>query len=245
MVKGVCRLNMNRFGIHRVGMLFVSLLISACGSKSLDVTPTIRAEEIQTEAVATFSAGLTQTVLAFPTDTPTATMTPTSTSTSTPAQTDTQVPPTAGSQPTSSCYSLAFVADVTIPDNTTLKPGDKFTKTWRVKNNGTCNWDEGFKFNFVGGEAMGGTSLALTKVITPGAETELSVALTAPSKTGTFRGNWRMTNAAGTYFGDEVYVLIVVSGSASTSTPTATNTPSMTPTVTSTVTEVPTESTSP
>jgi hypothetical protein len=137
------------------------------------------------------------------------------------------------------------VADVTIPDNTTLKPGDKFTKTWRVKNNGTCNWDEGFKFNFVGGEAMGGTSLALTKVITPGAETELSVALTAPSKTGTFRGNWRMTNAAGTYFGDEVYVLIVVSGSASTSTPTATNTPSMTPTVTSTVTEVPTESTSP
>jgi hypothetical protein len=65
--------------------------------------------------------------------------------------------------------------------------------------------------------------------------------LTAPSTTGTFRGNWRMTNAAGTYFGDEVYVLIVVSGTASTSTPTMT----ITPTITPTATEIPTETISP
>jgi hypothetical protein len=238
---GAIPLDMKRLGIYSVSLLFGGLLVSACGAKNLDVTPTISAEVIQTQAVATFASGLTQTAIALPSETPTATMTPTSTSTSTPAQTNTQIPPTVGSLPTSSCYGLAFVADVTIPDNTTLKPGEEFTKTWRVKNNGTCNWEVGFKFNFVGGEAMGGKSLALAKIVTPGSEAELSVALTAPSTTGTFRGNWRMTNAAGTYFGDEVYVLIVVSGTASTSTPTMT----ITPTITPTATEIPTETISP
>ncbi|HEY77099.1 MAG TPA: hypothetical protein G4O00_13155, partial [Thermoflexia bacterium] len=32
----------------------------------------------------------------------------------------------------------AFVADVTVPDNSTFPPNTPFTKTWRLRNTGTC-----------------------------------------------------------------------------------------------------------
>jgi hypothetical protein len=114
---------------------------------------------------------------------------------------------------------MAFVSDVTIPDETTMNPGDQFTKTWRVRNNGSCRWEAGFKLVFLGGEAMGGSAVTLESAVNPGTVTELSVDLTAPTPAGTYRGNWIMTDFGGTYFGDEVYVLIVVS-SSETSTPT-------------------------
>ena len=88
---------------------------------------------------------------------------------------------------------------------------------------------------------MGGTKLTLDKAVDPGKETDLSVAMTAPSTQGTFQGNWRMSTAAGVYFGDEVYVIIVVGSSTSaTPTSTATGVPS-TATPTLTPTEPPTE----
>lgn len=228
--------------------LLLSLLISACGSKDADATPTLSVELIQTLAVVTFSVGQTQTALAMPSNTPTPTATSSPTNTSTLAVTNTPGTPRAsgvGVVPTTSCYSMAFVADVSIPDNTTMKPGQTFTKTWRVRNNGTCAWESGYKFNFIGGEAMGGATLTIDKAVNPGTETELSVAMTAPNASGSHRGNWRMATAAGANFGDEVYVVIVVSGSAST-TSTATSTgvatqSTATPTTTPTATETPTD----
>jgi len=230
--------------------LITSVLLSACGSKDADATPTLSVELIQTLAVVTFSVGQTQTAVAMPSNTLTPTATASPTGTSTLAVTNTPGMPLAGGsgiQPTSSCYSMAFVSDVTVPDNTTMKPGQTFTKTWRVRNNGTCAWESGFKFNFIGGEAMGGATLTLNNAVNPGTETELSVAMTAPNASGSHRGNWRMATAAGANFGDEVYVIIVVSGSASitsTTTGAVTKTPA-TPTATGTATEIPTDTPEP
>jgi len=232
--------------------LLLSMLTSACNWSNADATPTFSVELAQTLAVATFSSGQTQTAIAMPTNTSTSTHTPSPTSSITLAVTNTLgAPPSSGVviQPTASCYSMAFVSDVTIPDNTNMKPGQKFTKTWRVRNNGTCAWEAGFKFNFMGGDAMGGTSLTLAQAVSPGTETELSIAMTAPNTPGSHRSNWRMANAAGTAFGDEVYVIIVVSGTAATTTtPTATgvsvattSTPTSTPTSTATPTATSTE----
>ena len=213
-----------------------SLFISACGSGNAQATPTLITELIQTQAVATFAVGQTQTALALPTGTPTPTHTPTAT----PSPTSLQGPPTAASvgiAPTSSCYGMAYVSDVTVPDNTTMAAGQKFTKTWRVRNNGSCAWPVGSKLNFTGGEAMSGSALTLEDAVDTGDEVELSVDMTAPSSTGTHRGNWRMSNPNGASFGDEVYVLIRVGGTA-TITPTvrASASPSVTPTVTETPT---------
>ena len=44
--------------------LLSSYVVSACTSKTDTSTPTLSVEEIQTQAVATFSSGLTQTVAA-------------------------------------------------------------------------------------------------------------------------------------------------------------------------------------
>ena len=222
--------------------LLSSFLVSACGPEDSDATPTLSPEIMQTLAVVTFSVGLTQTEAAKPTNTPTITPSPTSSPTlavtNTPGKPSA---PSAGGLPVSTCNSLAFISDVTIPDNTSMKPGQKFTKTWRVKNNGTCAWDTGFKFNSVGGNALGGTSLTLTETVSPGSEIDLSVSMTAPSTAGSHQSNWKMSNAAGAFFGDEVYVIIVVSGSGSTTNTPVTSGSSVNPTATATATEVATD----
>jgi hypothetical protein len=199
------------------------LILTACGGNDADATPTLSPEQIETQAVETFSAGLTQTALAAPSETPSPT--PTAPATVTPITTNAVITLPAVTQgaavvPTASCYQLRFVSDVTIPDNTQMTPGQTFTKTWKVKNIGSCAWDAGFKFTFVGGEAMNGVTFTLPSSVAAGAETDISVAMVAPNKTGSMRGNWRMQTAGGQYFGDEVYVVIAVGGSAATPTKT-------------------------
>lgn len=237
--------------------LLGSLILSACGAATPEPSPTVDIGAVQTSAVETFSAGLTQTAFLLPTDTPTITPTNTPTIATT---LKTPLSPVGVSTPVSSCNGLAFVKDVTIPDNTLMTAGQTFTKTWRVRNSGTCAWEKGFKFAFVGGEAMDGATLTLDSAVNPGSEKDLSVAMKAPNKTGSVRGTWRMSTAGGTFFGDEVYVLINIGGTttitttvtkttaaststattaAATSTPTATLTtapPTDTPTETPTVT---------
>ena len=80
-----------------------------------------------------------------------------------PSETPTKAPPTAipptetptGSGPGGCILNEQFVADVTIPDGTVLAPSSAFVKTWRVKNTGTCNW-ENYQLIFATGEQMSG-----------------------------------------------------------------------------------------
>ena len=70
----------------------------------------------------------------------------------------TPVPPTetpTGSGPGGCILSDQFIADVSIPDGTVLAAGSPFVKTWRVKNTGTCAW-ENYKLIFAAGEQMSG-----------------------------------------------------------------------------------------
>ncbi len=221
-----------------------ALLLTSCGGGEPEPTPTLSPDEIQTQAIATFSAALTGTARAAPSDTPVPTLTPAPTFA--PLATSTGGTPFVSgptAPPTAPCYGLAFMSDVTIQDNTPMTPGQTFTKTWKVKNTGTCAWDAGFKFAFIGGDAMGGTTQTLTAPVAAGAEYSVSVPMTAPNKAGTVRSNWRMSTAGGQSFGDEVYVQIVVGGAASTATGTATSattsasaTATSTPTATATAT---------
>ena len=131
---------------------------------------------------------------------------------------------------------MTFANDVSIPDNTAMKPGENFTKTWKVLNSGTCAWDAGFKFVFTGGEQMSGVTFTLPSAVAPNATLDISVAMIAPTKTGTLRGNWRMQTAGGQFFGDEVYVQIVVGGNAATGTSTTSSASTATVTATATIT---------
>jgi hypothetical protein len=222
-------------------MMIGALLLSACGAREPELTPTLTfsADEIRTQAVGTFSSDLTATAFAAPTNTPVPTLTPlpniAATSTGGIALGPTAPPATA------SCYGLAFVSDVSIPDNTPVTVGQSFTKTWKVKNTGSCAWDAGFKFAFTGGDAMGGTTYTVPASVAAGAVTDISVAMTAPNKTGTIRGNWRMSTASGQFFGDEVYVQVVIGGgAAATNTGAAATSTTAPATATATATVTPT-----
>jgi hypothetical protein len=133
---------------------------------------------------------------------------------------------------------MAFVSDVTILDNTPVTPGQVFTKTWKVTNNGSCAWDAGFKFAFTTGDAMSGVTYTLPSAVAVNAIIDISVTMTAPlNKTGKVQGNWRMSTAGGQFFGNEVYVIILVGGSTGTPTVTATSgLPVFVPTATATAT---------
>lgn len=213
-----------------------AIFIAACGAGNVpDATPTLSVEQIQTYAVSTFSSALTLTAIAAPSDTPVPTITPlptlptlaTSTG-ATPFGAGTPgVPISGGPTAVGACYGLTFVRDVSVPDNTQMDPGETFTKTWQVLNSGSCAWEAGFKFQSTGGNAMGATAFTLPSSVAAGATYDISVPMTAPTTAGTVRGNWRMSTATGQYFGDEVFVVIVVGNAAaatSTSTPTATPT---------------------
>jgi hypothetical protein len=50
--------------------------------------------------------------------------------------------------------SSKFVADVTIPDNTVVASNTPFTKTWRLKNTGSCTWDSSYLVYYISGTTM-------------------------------------------------------------------------------------------
>ncbi|MGD8402342.1 MAG: NBR1-Ig-like domain-containing protein [Anaerolineales bacterium] len=203
--------------------LLAALALSACGGGEVEPTPTLSVEQIETRAVTTYQAQLTQTALALPTSTPFPTNTPVAVVTFVSPTSSSAVLPTsttaAGSGGSSACYGLSYVSDVTIPDNTEVTPGQSFTKTWRVLNSGTCAWEVGFVFNNVGGNAMSGDAVTLSQRVEPGTQYEFSVPMVAPTnQSGEVQGTWRLSDANGSFFGDGVFVLVEVSGSAPTAT---------------------------
>ena len=126
--------------------------------------------------------------------------------TNTPAPTVTGTPPTAtatqsGTPVPSTCDRAQFIADVTVPDGAPYGPGIAFNKTWRLKNVGTCTWTN-YSLLFDSGEKMGGPDSALIPTtVAPGQTVDITVALTAPTTAGTFRGYWKLKNNTGTPFG--------------------------------------------
>jgi Ig-like domain-containing protein len=124
----------------------------------------------------------------------------------TPTSTSVVVPPvgtpTSTFVPASSCDKAQFIQDVTIPDGTSLAPGQAFTKTWRLKNVGTCTWSQSYSLVYVSGDQMGGpTSVPLPTTVNPGATVDLSVNLTAPTEAGNYAGYWMLRNSSAGFFG--------------------------------------------
>ncbi len=99
------------------------------------------------------------------------------------------------------CYWASFVNDVTVPDGTVFAPNVPFTKTWRIKNIGSCTWASSFDIVHVSGDKMGATIGDLPQRVRPGETVDVSVALTSPGKPGDYRGFWKLKADNGTLFG--------------------------------------------
>lgn len=130
--------------------------------------------------------GATRTPQPSPSYTPTTTNIPTATATAT----------------QSICNWVQFIEDATIPDGTKLKGNEPFTKTWRLKNIGTCTWTSGYDLVFTSGDNMGGpAAVSLTQSVKPGETVELSVNLSAPNKVGEYKGYWKLRSDQDITFG--------------------------------------------
>src|SRR5512133_582347 len=126
----------------RILILVVCCLLALSACAKVTPTPDIQA------TVYALSTSVAQTLaVSMPTVTPQPSMTPSPTATLTPLVTNTAAilaTPTRTAI-VSTCDNSVFVADVTIPDNTVVTPGQAFTKTWSLKNTGTCNWSTAYK----------------------------------------------------------------------------------------------------
>jgi hypothetical protein len=185
--------------------LAAALLLSACNMPRRGQTPVSR-DALYTQAALTVIAQTTL-VAQPPATQPGATLLPTlilPPGTLTPIPTYTPAPTSRPSATTTPqpCERVRFVKDVTIPDDTQLRPGETFVKTWRIRNAGTCIWTTAYQLMFAGGEVMGSpSSIALSRNVGPGEEIDLSVNLVAPSGEGTYRGNYMLRNASNIPFG--------------------------------------------
>ena len=105
--------------------------------------------------------------------------------------------PAADATTTPACKDGAIlVEDVTYPDNTRLTAGEKFTKTWKLQNTGTCKWT-GYTVAFVSGDKMEAPASVPVPETEPKATVEVSVDLVAPANDGSFTGDFELRNAAG------------------------------------------------
>ena len=155
--------------------LLLALVLSACNLPSAadNAEATQNADALLTSAAQTVAANQTQAAFLNPPTVP-----PTSTvgiPTSTLAVATTSAPPT-NPPATQPCDIAQFIDDVTIPDGTTLKPNESFTKTWRFKNVGTCSWTPSYAIVFNSGDSMDGPATqALTGNVNPGQTIDISV----------------------------------------------------------------------
>ena len=110
----------------------------------------------------------------------------------------------------SGCNNATLVNDVTIPDGTELKPGERFTKTWEILNSGTCDWNENYKIAFVGGDLFGSDTTKIRKFVAAGNNTKISLSMVAPSGSGSVTSSWQMADDNGNLFGQVFTIEIVL-----------------------------------
>ena len=153
-----------------------------------------------------------------PTETPqvmTGTLPATSTSVPDISTTPSEIPPT---QDPNCINKALFIADMTIPDETVLSAGEAFVKTWKVRNVGTCTWNESYRLTFANGDQMSSPlSISLSETA-PEETLQISVNLIAPATNGSYTGIYQFKNAQGEVFNigalDHIWLKIIVGNGA-------------------------------
>lgn len=113
--------------------------------------------------------------------------------------------------PTPCTNDLRFLQDLTIPDGTTVTPGQPVDKQWLVTNSGTCNWDAAYRLKLLSGDAMGAPTEQALYPARAGGQATLRILFAAPQAAGTYQSAWQAFGPDGTAFGEAVYIQISVS----------------------------------
>jgi len=191
-------------------ILLLAILLTACGGSEEGAS-----EAVLTEAAQIAIDGLTGTAAAAPptaTTEPTPTDTPEPTPTLEPTKDDSKddnggqaAIPTFTQQAAASnkpCLRASFEYE-NVPDGTEYPVNKVFTKTWRIKNTGTCTWNSQTTFVFVQGDLMGANSVTefTEQDIFPNEYAEITIAFQVPSDPGNYKSYWMLRSSTGESFG--------------------------------------------
>jgi len=104
-----------------------------------------------------------------------------------------------------------FIRDVTMFDGTEVAPASKFTKIWRLRNEGANTWPPGTQLAFSGGDQLEAAEhVAVPAPVEPGQEVDIAVDMCAPDKLGRYVSYWRLTTPRGKRFGQRIWVNVTV-----------------------------------
>lgn len=198
-----------------VTSLLLVIMLAACGTPAVPTSAPATDTPVVSTAVPTSATDTPESPPATETssgDAPTATVAP--------APSDTPNPNNSSTTTSACTDSAAFVADVTVPDNQLTPPGEKFVKTWRIKNTGTCTWTDQYHLVFSKGDQMKSPDSTALKETPPGNTLDISLDMTAPSSSGvtTARADFEIRNPAGLSVsidgGPVIWVIITVASDA-------------------------------
>ncbi len=100
-----------------------------------------------------------------------------------------------------------FLEDITIPDQMKVERGSNFTKTWLVRNTGTCSWTPAYQIRFAGGNPLSWSQPNLIEVVPADEVTEISVDIVSPETAGIYQAWWQLIDENEEPFGSFYYVL--------------------------------------
>jgi uncharacterized protein YkwD len=177
----------------------VLFLLSACISVQVDDAKTPTPSNFVTATLAPTKAGFVPLTL-------------------TPTLAITETPTLSITIPANCTNTAVLLRDVTIQDNTQVKTGEKFTKTWEFQNTGTCPWID-YSLKFAAGDQMNAPLSAPIAATLPNEKVQVSVELTAPPSNGAYTGYFTLNDPAGkdVFIGvEKTFWVKVVVGSSST-----------------------------
>jgi hypothetical protein len=106
-----------------------------------------------------------------------------------------------------------FVADVTVPDGTTVRVGQRFIKTWEIRNCGSVEWSNRY-LQRKGPSDVDGLCRSPARVpiphTLPGEPVRISVPFTAPGLPGSCRADWMIVDETGRYYFPNKHSLYII-----------------------------------
>ncbi len=110
--------------------------------------------------------------------------------------------------------NASFVSK-TVANGANFSPGQAFTCTWTMNNNGTTTWiadgGDGYTLNYVSGTQMGAPNATpISANVAPGGNASIPVSFTAPTTPGSYSVVMQMNSASYVSFGQQVSLSINV-----------------------------------
>jgi hypothetical protein len=157
-----------------------------------------------------------------PTIIPSPTIKPTDMPTVQPTVVPTNLPTETSAPVITQCQDAAqYISDDGL-DGTVYAPNTAFTKTWRLKNTGSCTWDSSYLVFQTSGTLMtqspGYLIVTQGQMVAPGQTVDVSVGMTSPVADGSYRSDWGLKKPNGQFIpvqggvnGNSFFVKIKVS----------------------------------